>query len=283
MPFHQSPNTYVSHLNLRVHSLERSDDFYQNMLGLQLTINKDSSHSYSADGKTPLITLREEKEAPPHYSRSAGLYHVALLLPTRQDLAAIVYHLLRNDYPLQGGADHNVSEAVYLADPDGNGIELYRDRPAEEWEWTDGQVKMLTEELDANLLREIQSDQWHRIPEQTILGHLHLQVADLAAAERFYCEGLGFAKVAQYGQQASFLSTGGYHHHIGMNTWMSLGRAAMDARSYGMTDFTVTFPSEASRAQAVERLGKLGYAVQHQDTDYETLDSSNLHIKFAIK
>lgn len=283
MSFHEKPNTFVTHVHLLVRNLNRSDDFYQNLLGLRVLQSTADSQTYTADGKTPLITVQEKEGLDPHYERRAGLYHFAILLPSRKDLAMVVYHLLKESYPLQGGADHAVSEAVYLADPDGNGIELYRDRPENEWQWTDGQVTMPTVELDSHLLDEREDKNWEGIPEGTILGHLHLQVADLRAAERFYCEGLGFQRVAAYSNQAYFISTGGYHHHIGLNTWMSLGRPASTATSYGMSDFTITFPDHEVREKAVERLKQLGYRTEEKDGRIQAFDPSNLVVYLDIQ
>lgn len=283
MSFHGPLNTYVSQVHLRVRSLERSQDFYQNMLGLRI-LEQDHEHiTFTANGNDPLITAEQPDHILPHRARAAGLYHFALLLPSRKDLAAALAHLLRDQYPLQGGADHAVSEAVYLADPDGNGIELYRDRNPQEWTWIDGRVHMPTEAMDEHILNELDGEPWTGIPEQTIIGHIHLQVADLKAAESFYCDALGFDLVAQYGNQADFISTGGYHHHIGLNIWNSKGIPAIDEIAAGMKYFTLVYPDQEKRAEAIAHVRARGFSISERTEGVCVKDPSNISIMMSVQ
>lgn len=282
MSFHTAPNSYVSQVHLRVMNLERSEKFYKDLLGFRVLRKEQETIIFSADGVTPLITVEQPAKVQPHLSRQAGLYHIALLLPSRKDLANVLYHLLKEEYPLQGGSDHAVSEAVYLADPDGNGIELYRDRPASEWRWENGKVHMPTVAIDEHILDARDSGGWGGMPKDTIIGHIHLQVADLKAAEQFYCKGLGFQLVAEYGDQAGFLSTGGYHHHIGLNVWMSKGRPADDLLTAGMKDFTLEYPNPETRADAVKRIREMGYPAAEEKGGVRITDPSGIELVLHI-
>ncbi|WP_332238027.1 VOC family protein [Sporolactobacillus sp. KGMB 08714] len=283
MAFHNYPNTFASEVYLFVNNLERSLEFYQKILGLRVLKKEQRRAVFTANGTDPLVTVEQPIPVIPGNPRKAGLYHVALLLPSRADLALILAHLLKEGYPLQGGADHAVSEAVYLADPDGNGIELYHDRPAAQWKWNDGKVFMTTEALDEQILNESGGKEWEGMPEQTIIGHIHLQVADLKASERFYCQGLGFDLVANFGDQADFISTGGYHHHIGLNTWRSKGIPATESEKTGMRDFTLAFTSSEARDAAIERLKAMGAPVTEENGRVMVSDPSNIRIVLGLK
>ncbi|MCL1632591.1 VOC family protein, partial [Sporolactobacillus sp. CPB3-1] len=206
MDFQKAPYTYVDRVDLYVKNVQRSKDFYTKMLGLSLLTEEANLITFTANGLSPLITIEQKDGALPLEKRSAGLYHFALLVPTRKDLAAIAAHLMKEGYPLVGGADHAVSEALYLEDPDGNGIEIYRDRSSDSWQWENGRVFMPTEALDEHLLDEWDRAPWKRIAVGTKMGHLHLQVADIKETEKFYLDGLGFDLVAQYGPWADFIS-----------------------------------------------------------------------------
>lgn len=218
------PDTTIGLVALSVADLNRSLRFYQNALGLKVQ-RREGNTVYLGTGGADLLMLRElpNGRAEPN---TTGLYHLALLVPTRQDLALIFWHLIRTHTPLAGLADHAVSEAVYLTDPDGHGLEIYRDRPRDEWEYPDGQLKITVDELDAeDLLAEIEEDEPGAIvlPKGTVMGHIHLRVAHLAEAESFYQQVLGFEVMAHYGRAAAFLAAGGYHHHLGLNTWAGVG------------------------------------------------------------
>jgi catechol 2,3-dioxygenase len=211
----------------------------------------------------PLIILTGKPEAQPRPPHTTGLYHFALLLPSRVDLAQSLRHLVASRYPLQGAADHGVSEALYLADPDGNGIEIYVDKPRNAWPWLEGQLQMVTDPLNVEDLLSSYASSWNGLPEGTRIGHVHLQVADLGEAERFYSGLLGFDLMQRFGHSALFFSAGGYHHHSGVNTWAGVGASAPPPGAVGLRHFAVHLPNEAALAHAAERLEAAGIALEH--------------------
>ncbi len=280
MSFHQPPVTYVGQVNLKVENLERSLAFYEKVIGFKVYEKTATTAQLTADGKTVLLSIEQPSDVIPKKGRTTGLYHFALLLPDRADLAKILKHFLQTGYPLQGASDHLVSEALYLADPDGNGIEIYTDRPASIWDWNGGQVVMATEALDAeNLLAEGMEQNWNGLPSGTVMGHIHLHVAELAKTEEFYTKGLGFEVVSRYGPQALFISSGKYHHHIGLNTWNGVGAPQPPANSVGLDSYTLVLPDEASLKDTVATLKEIGAAVSEEKGIFMTEDPSGNRIK----
>ncbi|WP_080848831.1 VOC family protein [Cytobacillus gottheilii] len=281
MVFHESPHVYVGHVHLKVQDLQRSLAFYQDILGLTVLEQSDHTALLSADGKTELISLTQPSPIFPKQNRTSGLYHFALLLPERKDLAAVIRHLISTGYPLQGASDHLVSEALYLADPDGNGIEIYRDRTSEGWEWENGEVVMATNAMDVEgVLSEWDGSHWEGLPAGTIMGHIHLHVSEFAKTKEFYIKGLGFQTVCTYGGQALFISTGGYHHHIGLNTWNGIGAPAPSEAHAGMESFTLVYPNEEERQAAVNRLKTLGIDIAKANGQYIVKDPSGTKMIF---
>jgi len=278
--FHQAPNIYVGEVNINVKNLDYSLTFYQNIIGFQVLEKSEHKAVLTTDGKTPLLTLEQPKDVVVKAGRTSGLYHFAILLPSRADLSVFLRHLVQTGYPL-GAADHYVSEALYLNDPDGNGIEVYRDRPSSEWKWNNGLVEMATEELDGNGIIAESDAEWDGLPAGTLMGHIHLHVANLKKAEEFYTKGLGFEVVSYY-PQAAFLSTGKYHHHIAINTWQGEGALAPPKNSVGLNWYSLVFPDETVREHAVNQLKQLGAPVKEEDLYYVTSDPSGNHIRLVI-
>jgi catechol 2,3-dioxygenase len=222
-------------VELTVRDLAGMLEFYQRSIGLKLLQRTGNIASLGVSDQV-LLTLLEDRQAR-HPGRTTGLYHVAILLPSRVALARQLNHLVKTGVYLQGAADHLVSEALYLADPEGNGLELYRDRPRSQWPHEHGQLRMASDPLDIDgLLAEPQlhSEPWNGLPDGTVMGHVHLRVSDLPDAENFYRTVLGMDIMVRFGHSASFLSYGGYHHHIGINTWGSLGRPPAPTGSQGL-------------------------------------------------
>ncbi len=252
------PATTVGLLALSVADLKRSVDFYTGPIGLALLAQGEGSATLGVAGQ-PLLLLSERQGAAPwpRGGRSyTGLYHFAILLPTQAALGAWLRHWLELGLPVPGQGDHLVSEALYLEDPDGHGIEIYRDRPRDEWTWRGGQVQMATDPVDLRgLLNEAArvGAPWQGLPAGTRLGHMHLQVGDIPQAAAFYRDILGFDIVVAM-PTALFVSAGGYHHHIGMNVWHSQGATQAPEDSVRLRFFTIDLPSEAARAAVVERL-----------------------------
>lgn len=245
----------IGTVRLRVRDLETVSAFYRNVLGLApVRIGNDSVTLGS--GGTPLVELAGDPALAPPDPRQAGLFHTAFLMPTRADLGRWVAHVAATRVALQGASDHIVSEALYLADPEGNGIEVYADRPEALWRTPSGEVRMATDPLDLqDLLESAKGTGWSGFPDDGRIGHVHLQVGDTADADRFYRDILGFDIAARY-PGASFYGSGGYHHQLAGNVWNSRragtrpeDMAGLDAVGIAVRD-TATFDAIAARAEA---------------------------------
>lgn len=259
-PIH--PDTRMGPVHLAVSSLARTLPFYRERLGLTLHAHDGATARLGAGG-ADLVVLTDVPGAT-RTPGTTGLYHFAILTPSRLELARLLQHLAETRTPLQGFADHLVSEAIYLADPEGNGIEIYRDRPRQEWQRdAEGRLRMASDPLDIDgLLDESkQAPPWSGIHPSTVMGHMHLQVAGIEQAERFYGDILGFERVLRYGPSASFLSAGGYHHHIGVNTWAGVGAPPPAANAQGMRWLTIVLPNQNELGRVVERVRSAGIAV----------------------
>jgi catechol 2,3-dioxygenase len=274
------PETRVSSVHLTISDLERALHFYRDTLGFRVLERKESTVALTPDGTAPLITLTGQPNARPRPRRTTGLYHMAILVPTRADLARTLHHLTEVGYPLEGWADHLVSEAIYLADPEGNGIEIYRDRARDQWPRRNGQIQMATDPLDVDgMLAEADKRSWDGLPPQTRIGHIHLQVSDLRQAEMFYHGLLGFDVVTRDYPGALFVSAGGYHHHIGLNTWAGTGAPQPPPDSAGLRDFTLTLPDRAEWQRMVERLKQAHVELSEQDDGISLHDPSGNGIR----
>lgn len=255
LPIH--PDTRIGLVGLKVSHLERSLAFYQETLGLKL-IQRDADTALMGVDQ-PLLMLTELREAKPRQMNATGLYHIAFLVPTRADLARFLRHLLDVAYPLDEASDHIVSEALYLADPDGNGIEVYRDRPRSAWPWQAGRLHATnsSDPLDTHgLLAELQGDDqtWHGLPPGTRVGHIHLQTADLDRSAVFYRDVLGFQETITGIAGGYFLAADGYHHHVALNTWFSLGGPQPPPDAVGLSFFTLCLPDEEEVKYVAMRL-----------------------------
>ncbi|MBT2617987.1 MULTISPECIES: VOC family protein [unclassified Bacillus (in: firmicutes)] len=278
--FHQKPITFVGEVSINVLDLNKAILFYQEIIGLQVLKKTDRKAVLTTDGKTPLLTLEQPVDVIPKEGRTTGLYHFALLLPTRADLSIFLRHLLQTKYPF-GAADHEVSEALYITDPDGNGIEVYSDRPSTNWRWAGGEVEMGTDPLDGNDLLEESDGEWSKLPAGTLMGHIHLHVADLRKTEEFYMQGLGFSVVNRYGG-ALFTSTGGYHHHIGLNTWNGVGAPAPKENSVGLNWYTLVYADEEARIKVTEQLEGIGAVVTEKEGFFAVTDPSGNEIHLVV-
>ncbi len=259
------PATEMGTVALTVHDLERSGRFYEHALGLESRQNEDGTISLGAPGASALVELRGDPAAALLDRRATGLFHLAVLFPSRRDLAFALARLSTARWPLDGASDHLVSEALYISDPDGNGIELYRDRPREQWPRSDGELAMATLPLDLdNLLSELAEagEPPSKAPPGTRIGHIHLQVADLDTAEQFYNGVLGFDVIVRSYPGALFVSAGGYHHHIGLNTWHSAGAAPPHPGAVGLRSFEVVVPDATELDRLRARIGAAGQEVE---------------------
>lgn len=270
------PQTTVGVVSLTVADLDRSLAYYQQGIGLKLQRRENGTAVLGA-GPSDLLALREQPGARPLHNGHTGLYHFAILVPSRLELARTLQHLAASRTPISGFADHAVSEAIYLTDPDGHGIEIYRDRPRHEWEYPSGRLKLTTEPFDMEgVLGELQGDtaEWAGLHPDTVMGHIHLQVADTAASERFYIDVLGFDLMARYGASASFISAGGYHHHLGMNTWHSAGAPPQPPDAARLLWYEIRLPDTDTLTTLVNRLQTAGVTVTEQENGFYLQDPS---------
>jgi catechol 2,3-dioxygenase len=262
-PIH--PDTSIAAVRLTVSDLDRSRSFYERAIGLEARELDDGGLALGVAGEAPLLELHGDGAAPALDRRATGLYHLAILMPSRLDLALALARLAETRWPLDGASDHLVSEALYLSDPDGNGIEIYRDRPREQWRRSGDQLAMATLPLDIDdLLGELANadDPQRLAPAGTVIGHVHLQVASVQEAEDFYHGILGFDVVVRGYPGALFVSAGGYHHHIGLNTWHSAGASPPLPGSVGLRSFDVLLPGEPELDRVLVRVRDAGIAVE---------------------
>lgn len=220
---------------LTVRDLDTMSRFYQQVIGLT-PIETGSGLVRLGVGTTALLELRHDPAATLASPGAAGLFHTAFLLPSRTDLAQWLLHVAELGVPLHGASDHLVSEAIYLADPEGNGIEVYWDRPSETWSWRDGMIEMATLALDLNaLVATVRTRDWSRLPAGSCIGHVHLQVGALDPADSFYAGLLGLDVTCRY-PGATFLSSGSYHHHLATNIWNSRGAPVRSQATTGLAN-----------------------------------------------
>ncbi len=247
-----APTTTVGAVHLTVADLPRSLTYYIESIGLDvLGVGGGEASLGTADGRE-LVHLVEEPGARPA-DGYAGLFHFALLVPERRDLAGWMQHAIRDRVQLTGASDHFVSEALYLRDPDHHGIEIYADRPRRLW---DGEAARIgTWPLDVDNLLATNTEPAPVLPVGTRMGHVHLRVADLEESVRFYRDVVGFDLIAQLGDEAAFLSAGGYHHHLGANTWESRGAAPAPSGTARLTHFTIVVPDDEERDRIAAAVG----------------------------
>jgi catechol 2,3-dioxygenase len=251
------PATRMGPVRLSVADLGRSLDYYRRSIGLEVLDERDGEARLGT-GNTELLHLVEERGARPADGYS-GLFHFALLVPERADLAEWLAHAMQSGVQLTGASDHFVSEALYLRDPDHHGIEIYADRPRELWEGQADRIGTWPLDLDDLLGArpgEERSD-YRRLPTGTTMGHVHLRVSDVEETVSFYRDVVGFDLMAQLGSQAAFLSAGGYHHHLGGNTWESAGAVQAPPGTARLLEYTIVLPAEPDRAALERRLDEL--------------------------
>ena len=277
------PDTAIGMATLRVADLDRSLHFYEGVLGFRRIEHSDGTAILGDQAGTPLLELQELPGAPSQPWRSTGLYHVAILVPSRADLGRVLFRLAQAGVEI-GQGDHLVSEALYISDPDGNGLEIYRDRPRESWHWTNGVVQMATDPVDMyGLIEEARRDgaSWEVLPAGTHVGHIHLKVGDIPQAEHFYHTILGFDITARM-PSALFVSAGGYHHHIGMNTWQSRGAGPAPKNTAGLETFVIALPNNEALQDVRARLDAHGIAFTEQGNEIVVADPWNNEIRLKI-
>lgn len=235
------PDAHIGQVGLTVRDLDRSVLFYRDVLGFSESRRTGRRSFLSARNGRVLVELHEDKGAIAKPRRSTGLYHFAILVPSRAALGRSLRRLGDKQWPLSGAADHLVSEAVYLDDPDGLGIEIYRDRPRESWQLRDGEIAMATDPLDLQAVGDEPGAEtaWAGLETGTVIGHVHLHVPHLDTAEAFYCGRIGFEPMLRGYPGALFVAAGGYHHHLGLNTWVGVGAPPPPEHAVGLRSFTI--------------------------------------------
>ncbi|MRX49512.1 VOC family protein [Paracoccus sp. S-4012] len=249
----------IGTVRLKVRDLPRLSDFYQSTLGLA-PVDREARAVTLGTGSTPLLRLEGDPGLAPVDPRQAGLYHTAFLMPSRADLGRWLGHVAKTGVQLQGASDHLVSEALYLADPEGNGIEVYTDRPVQAWHGGDGEIRMATDPLDLqDLLAAGGETEWSAYPEDGSIGHVHLQVGDTRAADGFYRDILGFDIATRY-PGASFYGSGGYHHQLAGNVWHSRNAGPRPKGMAGLAGVELILRDKADRDAILARAEAAGIA-----------------------
>jgi catechol 2,3-dioxygenase len=279
--FALSRPVHVGRTHLVVTDLAAVSNFYQTILGLSV-IEKSTSGVVLGVGDKPLLTLTTRGDVARAPRNAAGLFHTAFLMPSRQELAHWLAHAAQRNIQLEGASDHLVSEALYLSDPEGNGIEVYADRKPDDWTYhSDGTVEMATHRLDLQALYDSASKtEWRGMAPDAAIGHMHLQVGNVPEADRFYEGVLGLKKMASY-PGASFFASGAYHHHIAANVWNSRNAGARSDIMTGLSDYSLSFNDRASLDTVLANLEGLEIPVTRTTEGYSLKDPWGIGILLA--
>jgi catechol 2,3-dioxygenase len=262
------PQTTLGAARLRVADLDALTEFYERVVGLSvLARDGDLVRMGGAGASEPALELLGSPGAPRRPAYSSGLYHNAFLVPSRPDLARALRRIAGAGWRLTGASDHLVSEAIYLRDPEGNGIEIYRDRSRDEWPFDNGRIRMASDPLDLqDIVAELDADEPEPGPGDvaagTKLGHVHLQAGALEPTGDFYEHSLGLDMMVRWLPGALFLSAGGYHHHVGLNEWETRGAPRPPEGALGLDRYELVLPDAESRDATAERLGAAGFAAE---------------------
>jgi len=285
-------DTHIGRVRLRVADLERALSFYRDTLGLEVERDMGSGLSLTprrkADGpdkaseQRELILLEERPgmSRRPRRPRTAGLYHVALLLPSRGDLGRSLLSLGQSGYPLRGMSDHGVSESLYLDDPDANGLEIYADRPRELWPIEDGVVQMTVDPMDVEGVLAAGQEHlypWRGLSPDTVVGHVHFTVSDMERAVAFYRDVIGFDVMMRV-PSLTAVSAGGYHHHLNLNIWAGEGAPPDSEQVAGLVSWELRVPADEDRRALIERLAKAG-ALTGEGPDVSAVDPDRISIQ----
>lgn len=272
--------TIVKQVKLKVRNLEAMIDFYTQMIGLVLLKKEGKTAFLGAQDASESIVVLEELVDPVVNNKTTGLYHTAFLLPSRKDLGNSLLWLMQNNIEI-GAADHGYSEAIYLTDPEGNGIEIYRDKPMTEWDiQADGEIIGVTEELDGDGVVAEADGKWLGMVHGSKIGHVHLQVADLDETEKFY-EQLGFSLKSNFGGRAKFFAAGLYHHHIGTNTWNGRNIALIGENQLGLAWYSFQLPSKKEFELFVNYLDETSIEYVNENDQITIQDPNGMQIKFG--
>jgi catechol 2,3-dioxygenase len=270
------PDTSLGSVRLNAGDQQSLAGFYEQTVGLK-QVDRNGVAALGTDAGRPIVELAPAPDAPPRPAGTTGLFHLAILVPSRLELARALRRVSESGWRLTGASDHLVSEALYLRDPEGNGIEIYRDRPREDWRQVDGEIAMDTLPLDLEgVLEELARDDSPpgAMSPGARLGHVHLNVADLPSSEAFYSGALGLDVTVRGYPGALFISAGGYHHHVGLNTWMGEGASPPPPGARGLDRFEMVLPSAADVDAAERRLADSGVDATRSEEGVTAVDPS---------
>lgn len=282
MAFTIDEKMHLGKVSLKVANLTKQVDFYQNSIGLDVLNGGNDSAELGIQETGEVLLELKKTENPNPRSKHAGLFHTAFLLPTRKDLGNILYALVKKQVPLSGASDHGYSEAIYLQDLEGNGVEIYRDKPKDEWDIREsGRIAGITAEMDAEgVLAARDENAAGHFPKGTTIGHVHLSVSDLGATEDFYTKLMGLSLKDRFGEQARFFAAGDYHHHLGSNTWLGEGIPAAEKNDLGLDYYTVIIPDTNNFETLKETIKKLGVGeVEDNKNELILFDPNGIKIK----
>ncbi|MDO9086322.1 MAG: VOC family protein [Anaerolineaceae bacterium] len=275
----------IGKVHYNVSNLDRATYFFEEALGMKVISKSDQTVTLGTIASEPLLVLYRVNNPPPR-KKTTGLYHVAIRLPNREDLARLIFHLVNNQVELEGIADHGVSEALYLTGPDEMGIELTCDRDYEEWPIDEeGQLDMGSDDLDIDdlmLTIKGKSKKWTGLPAGTSIGHIHLSVAELKKTAEFYSD-LGFDLTQVYGDQALFFASGEYHHHIGANTWHSAGATPLAVDTAGLRYFEIVLPDHKSIDLLNDSLNEVGWETLKEEAEVSLIDPNGIQIHLVVR
>lgn len=284
MNFRLDPHMQLGYVTLRVQSLEKQRAFYQDAFGLHVIEERSDRLVLSVDNVHPLIVLQASENVVQKPDHTTGLYHLALLIPTRADLAYVIAHLIQKGIRFDGASDHLFSEAFYLTDPEGNGIEIYRDRPRSDWPRTEsGELVSASDPIDFQGIMALQDEnrQWTGFPEETILGHMHLHVGQLHEAATFYLDILGLEEITRFHESALFMSAGGYHHHIAANIWQGVGAVLPPENATGLVEYSLILSTEKESQKLLTHLAEKNIEITHEEKGFSILDPNNMRMFFT--
>lgn len=274
VPFAVTAPVSVGEAALRVRNLDAMIAYYRDAIGLRV-IERDANSARMGSGGAVLLHLVAAPKASIEPRTHAGLFHIAFLMPARAELARWLVHAAMTRIPLTGFSDHGVSEAIYLDDPEGNGLEVYSDRPREQWQWKDGLVTMGTRQLDVDsilALADTSRNTFERAPAGLVIGHIHLRVGEIAAGRRFYQQALGLNSTRGDREDAAFVASGGYHHHIAINVWNSRGAGPRDKASTGLDWFSLRVRDAGLLSGQLQRLRQASGPVSEIANGLEATD-----------
>jgi catechol 2,3-dioxygenase len=279
-------NTHIQSIDLKVKDLKESLHFYSDLLGMKKKeISNGEAELYSDINKTYLVKLIEAPGAKFPSKDKTGLYHTAIRFPNRKELARVFMRLFEKKYKFQGFSDHLVSEAIYLADPDGNGVELYTDKPVSEWTWKNGTIDMDSFPLDLSVITKELDDpgNWNGISPEADIGHIHIKVSNLMKAQKFYSLMLGFRITTSSYPGALFFAAGNYHHHVGANIWHSRNSSPPPENSLGLDSFTISIPDKEKLADVVNYIKDYDMVTENsKDGSVLVNDFDNIKIRLTL-